>query len=792
MLDVLQYNTTSGLFLILANGSTVDNASDYSGFFIRDSDPKTRIDSMTDLLLERGDKQLSHAYSISLDSTWSTSFSLAGDGKREADDFFYKPYLAAKAHPNVAMENLGYWAKPFILEDQSIDSHSMITYSVPLIYDHVIYGVVGIEISVNYLSSYFPVRDFDSDLNAGYALAIEGADTSFYGIAGTGSLYDTVSRDNQTLSFIPQKADFYEVENGRIGDQKIYALIKPLSLYQSNVPYEDTNWILCGLVPEDSVYGTGRNLYHRMALMILLGALIAIVLVYTLVRYITRPVFQLVDSVRGGVEGIHGFAGSHIAEINELHRVIENLTDSQKQSEEQLLEEKERYRIAVESSQDIFFTYRQENHTLEIVNSGIHDGIWDCSEHPEYVDSNRIHYEDRESFFHAIYTPEREIHTEFRLQSERRQDYIWYELSGIIIPDADGINHRIVGCLHNIQKRKYLEETQKNKQIYDPVTNFYRYQSGCAKLSHAMAGTDGTLVLIDICRFALISEQYGLVFSNMILERVAALLLPKIRALSFGNAIYVRAGADKFLLWVPHTGARTVCKEMEQLLREFNAITDENNLDLEFDCGLSYIFKETSFEEGLTQVKQALASALPKSPAIRNYEDVTDEEKENLQEIHLYEFVQYERQTQMNLSSLALNLFDKNGNTSVVLDMLAWKISESYPLSNLVISHFNREYLSSSVIYQWKPLQNAELAEHLTHCSERDYQEFMKSCPMQELCSFEDVLAFRPEINRSATGQPGLVFHMTDHAQYSGTVFLMGIEPDCRKLKVLQTICLVC
>ena len=50
--------------------------------------------------------------------------------------------------------------------------------------------------------------------------------------------------------------------------------------------------------------------------------------------------------------------------------MIENLTDEQMQTETQLLEEKERYRIAVESSQDIFFTYRKKEKILEVVNSG--------------------------------------------------------------------------------------------------------------------------------------------------------------------------------------------------------------------------------------------------------------------------------------------------------------------------------------------------------------------------------------------------------------------------------------
>lgn len=56
------------IFLVLANGESIQEASAYSGFFLRDSDPQTKTASNTDLLLERGSKKLSHSQSISLDS----------------------------------------------------------------------------------------------------------------------------------------------------------------------------------------------------------------------------------------------------------------------------------------------------------------------------------------------------------------------------------------------------------------------------------------------------------------------------------------------------------------------------------------------------------------------------------------------------------------------------------------------------------------------------------------------------------------------------------------------------
>ena len=132
--------------------------SKISGIFVRDSDPQTRISSNTDLLLERGNKQLAHSLSISLDNAWSSDFEFQGNEVRASDDFFYKPYLAALENKDSNMVDLGYWAEPFILEDNYMDNHEMITYSVPLLHNGEIYGILGVEISLKYLERYFNVK----------------------------------------------------------------------------------------------------------------------------------------------------------------------------------------------------------------------------------------------------------------------------------------------------------------------------------------------------------------------------------------------------------------------------------------------------------------------------------------------------------------------------------------------------------------------------------------------------------------------------------------------------------
>ena len=237
-----------------------------------------------------------------MDNAWATDFKLTGKNQRTADDFFYEPYVAAVEHKDSQMENLGYWSQPFILEDHYMDSHKMITYSVPLKYDGEIYGVLGVEIGVKYLNNYFSVNELDDSLNAGYALMIQQEDGHYKVLAGKGALYDAAFRERKNLKLIKTKnSELCEVKGAKVGKQGIYAIVKPMNLYSNNVPYHNTKWTVCGFVTENSVYGLGEKVYARILEMIVFSAFFAIICVCVLVKRVTKPVEELRESVRNGV-----------------------------------------------------------------------------------------------------------------------------------------------------------------------------------------------------------------------------------------------------------------------------------------------------------------------------------------------------------------------------------------------------------------------------------------------------------------------------------------------------------
>lgn len=786
MVEVLQYNSTSGIFLVLGNDGDTDSEGEYKGFWVRDSDPQTKTASRTDLLMERGSKVLSQNMSISLDTSWHTDFHFQGNGKRDADDFFYQPYITAENYVDsrTSMKNLGYWSKPFILEDFYKDNHKMITYSAPLVYDKTVYGVLGIEVGVNDLTKFFQVKDLDSDLNAGFALVVDHGNGNYEGIAGEGALYDAVSRDGSDFVLEePVQENLRLVQGAAIGKQQIYGLVSNLELYSRNVPYEDTQWALCGFVTEDSVYGLISDVYERILGAILGSALMAVILVYFLVQYATEPVYHLVESVRGGVKGIHGFQESGIQELDELHKVIENLTDTQMQTENQLLEEKERYRIAVESSQDAFFTYKCKEKLLEIVNSKGNDGVWDCGKHPEFLDNDSIHPADKAKLVNAVKSSDGVLDVDFRLQ-HANGEFQWVNLSGSITFDENKERSRVVGCIHNVHQHKLLEQAQKRKQIYDSITSFYRLGSGLEVVETLCRDDpEGVLVLLEIQQFSKIDERYGLIFGDIILEQFAGLLAKRFQEDGLNGGIYIRAGADQMLVWLPVCTTGPIVRSVQGLEKEFGALTDEKHLSLSLKCGIAVTGSRNSLSEALEQTKTALTAARHGKQEIMFYEELSTVEKACAVDVAFAEVASLERLKEMTLSSIALNLFDRDGDTSVVLDILALKLQEKYHLTDIVITHFNGEYMVNNLLYCWKTWEKKDGWDGMVHCSEKQYQHFVETQEMQQLLTSGESIRKEPLIQPFASGRNDIIFHMTDNGQYSGSIVFREIDQDVLEKK---------
>lgn len=771
LLSIIGANTTSGVYLILGNDGDLSAAQNHIGAFLRDSDPTGNSDTYSDLLLERGSKEIARGASIALDNTWAPKLHLAGNGMRSADDFFYKPYEAALQNPGAEAKALAYWSQPFVLEGNPNDSYRMIAYSVPLMLDGHVYGVLGIEVSTAYLAdTCFPISELSGSEAGGYALALRTGDNSYQIITGNGALYNTVNAEGSRFSLEhADNAGIMRVEGVSMGDQQVFAIAEPLKPYSGVVPYDDTDWTIVGLFSEDSIFAASNTLYHRLGITIILTTLGCLVLAAMASRAINQPLRNLIESVQGGIEDLRAFHTSG-AEVDQLHRVILDLTEDGLEKQRMLNEEKERYRLAVKGTNDAFFTYCPDKGTIEIVNS-LDDGEYDAARFWDLFRRDSANPEAIDAIEQAV-SRMQETSIQVEAVTERSPQGRWLEVSSSRVQDAENRQDCMVCVIHDIDGRKRREIEAALKQALDPATSAYRFKPGMDAIAATRAGAGagaGQLAIIEIDGFANIVRDYGIPFGDVLLNELAKVMRTFNHDRGDHDAILMRVGAGQFAYWLPGKCAGDAIGEAAELQRRFARLVRPGVLELSFHVGAASAEDARSTSELLCRARTALQASMGHRTACACWDPSMDGAFEPRPFDPISSFSHVE---DMTLPALTLNLLDRRLSLTAGMDLLMRRLHEKLDVTNLFITSFQEDYQTASVRYFFGPIPgidegavfplSREAVDTLQRFGEQGLMHPVSEMPIFAMC--EEVRAYCG----------GVAFIMTNAGRYSGAVFFLN------------------
>ena len=793
-MEELQGSSATGIFLILTGGER-DTEADFSGFFIRDSEPDSRPENNTDLLLERGSKHLSRKWNIPLDTGWTTRFHMDGYGRNTADNYFYEPWVAGEAYGDAETEDLGYWSLPFSLGKGTKDSYELITYSLPLRYQGKVYGVFGIEISSRKLADYFPVTELNESEQSGYMLAVRQENDSYLPLAGKGILYNLICSRGGT--FVLQETEYEnlsKVEEIRLERQGVYAVVCPLKLYSNNVPYENTEWALLGLDTEEDLFGISRRLYLWMMVAILVGLLFGVFGIYILVRHLTRPVQHLMECISKGRAGLENFKPSNILEIDALYDVVKDLTDRQKEAEEILLEEKERYRVALESSKDVFYSYDFDKHLLNIVNHKTMSGQWPCEEFQgSFINPSFIYEQDREAVLEIFHRKTDKVFAEFRMRWQEDADFLWVQFSGNAVYDTEGRRRKLVGSIRDIQEQKEREAEQLRKNTIDGITGLYVFSVGMERLQESrrncqedglQTGCDGVMINLFLDRLKESNEKNGIVFGDMILEEIGYLIRSacgRYTEKTGRQTVAFRLDGDDFVLWLEGGDRKTAAEFTQELLDHITAAFEEELFHVEVYAGLVCAGREQT--AGRLVCMARLARSHVKSGGLKSYlfyEEIPKEELGELPALQGREINSLDYGDDVSLVSVALNLFGKGADFPAQMLLMIRKIGRFYRASDVLITVLQADFNSNYLEYQWH-CGNAMITDSVRKYKEEDREIFRRWLGTEEIryLSEEDSEnnALQCFLNIEP-GQRGVVLPMQDSGSYMGNICILGIGPQ--------------
>jgi diguanylate cyclase (GGDEF)-like protein/PAS domain S-box-containing protein len=256
----------------------------------------------------------------------------------------------------------------------------------------------------------------------------------------------------------------------------------------------------------------------------------------------------------------------------------------QKQMQEMLLLEGERYRIASELSKDVLFEYHirsdEMNYTDKFKdlfgrNPIIPSFNGGCDSRRELVhpDDWGIYLE----FCQELAEGKRMIEAEFRMK-DRMNEFIWCQAMGKTIYDDEKRPIRVIGKIVNVDSQKRELEALEYKATRDPLTGVYNKEVTIKKIDKYINGNRNgkhILMFIDFDDFKKVNDNFGHLLGDKILIYVIA----RIKALFTEGEIIGRIGGDEFVVFAGGiSNMEDIMGKAEALVKALDTIYHENNM----------------------------------------------------------------------------------------------------------------------------------------------------------------------------------------------------------------------
>lgn len=297
IMALLRSSGATGAFVIYDTPNPRDDK--YPTYYVRDMEPDTYSKSDNDILVEMGSGELSKEMGVTMDTNWTPQVKLLPN--EQSSLFYFTVMEEARKHPEIGVKDLGRWSDFFRITPNGTD---IITYTMPLRDENSnVYGVVGIEVTLDYLYSFMPYDELAGNLQGGYILAINyhGKDT-YCVVAENGPLFEYIIKQNRDIVLSEEKNgrkySVYRVENISHLDHTTWSVYYPLRLYNTNTPFVGEKWNLMGIVNEEALLQSSNRLQYSMIWAFLLAIAMGMLGSIFVSFYFSRPIHILALHLR--------------------------------------------------------------------------------------------------------------------------------------------------------------------------------------------------------------------------------------------------------------------------------------------------------------------------------------------------------------------------------------------------------------------------------------------------------------------------------------------------------------
>ena len=299
LITMLRSTQATGAFVVLlAEGESLEtNDKSYPALYFRDYDPQSNAYAYDDIYVISGPAAIAQVYKMPLDTVWQPSLPLS----ERYFDFVKKPHGVGQSVTQAPY--MGYWSPPFKLNPNDLE---IITYSLPL-HDSkgTLRGVIGVELTLNYLVQFLPAFELQAQDSLGYLIAYRpqpGAPLE--PIVMGGALQRRMIDANGPLNLSLQNADLniYTIE-AHFGTETLYAAKERIGLYAHNTPFEGESWHLVGIMREGYLLSYVNRIEQILISTLLVALLVGGIGGLSISFNIAKPITRLSNQVHANKAG---------------------------------------------------------------------------------------------------------------------------------------------------------------------------------------------------------------------------------------------------------------------------------------------------------------------------------------------------------------------------------------------------------------------------------------------------------------------------------------------------------
>lgn len=578
--EMLTSSGGSGAFLLLAGyGQTNEQRC---GYYLRN----TKINSTDEryFTVLRGSENILNQVGFTSNKNWRSTFRIG-----ETKDGNYYSKIAKVLDGTNENVSAGYWSPVYTMYG---DDTQIITYTVPLLDQKGnIYGVLGVEVSVQMLVEELPYRELSSGGYASYYLVHKEKNTDSYStvaVAAT-SGKDITNKSGQVTYSGNKGIDNIYVMDENLDGEYIGTPVD-MEIYVSQSPFVAERWSVIGVMDEKELLAVYNKFFYLMYMVFLVVILIGVVGEWYLV-------FRFCYYVRHITYAIRTCTPEKPLELEDADvRDIQMLTDSIQELHEQST---------------------SSTKLVEIINmAGVQVGAIEYNEEDKFVFCTQkagkileFHQLDKDSQYISrdAFMVEIEVLKKKLIPYDKEENtYRMTDRNGvdkwIRIQVKEKENRYLVAVLdvtvEILEKQKI--EYERDYDILTRLLNRNAFRARMGQLLKRGSLGIAAVVMMDLDNLKYFNDTYGHEYGDKYIREAAVVL----STMNQHNALVARMSGDEFLMFIYGYNNKDEIRELvygvhRRLLESYVTVPGDKNIRLRASAGIAWYPDDATYLDEL-------------------------------------------------------------------------------------------------------------------------------------------------------------------------------------------------